>query len=104
MFCPKCGSLMMPKKEGDKTISVCVSCGYKKEGDVKLKDDKKKKEEVPEIRITDESQELPITEVKCPKCGNDKAYWWMQQTRASDEAPTRFFKCTKCGNTWREYQ
>jgi len=28
MFCPKCGSLLLPKKEGSKKILAC-SCGYK---------------------------------------------------------------------------
>jgi len=28
MFCPKCGSVLLPKKEGSKKTLVC-SCGYK---------------------------------------------------------------------------
>ena len=28
MFCPKCGSVLLPKKEGSKKVLVC-SCGYK---------------------------------------------------------------------------
>ncbi|MCE4604188.1 MAG: transcription elongation factor [Aeropyrum sp.] len=30
-FCPKCGGVMLPKREGDKTLLVCNSCGYKME-------------------------------------------------------------------------
>lgn len=31
--CPKCGSLMVPQKRGDKIVLVCTnpSCGYEKE-------------------------------------------------------------------------
>ncbi|MEM2020878.1 MAG: DNA-directed RNA polymerase subunit M [Zestosphaera sp.] len=28
-FCPKCGTMLMPVKEGDKTYLVCPRCGYK---------------------------------------------------------------------------
>src|SRR3989338_5204870 len=28
MFCPKCGSILLPKKEGSKKLLAC-SCGYK---------------------------------------------------------------------------
>ena len=28
MFCAKCGSILLPKKEGSKKVLVC-SCGYK---------------------------------------------------------------------------
>ena len=28
MFCPKCGSVLLPKKEGSKKVLIC-SCGYK---------------------------------------------------------------------------
>lgn len=33
-FCPKCGSLMIPKKKHDGLYLVCTSCGY----EVKAKD------------------------------------------------------------------
>ncbi|MEM0015368.1 MAG: DNA-directed RNA polymerase subunit M [Zestosphaera sp.] len=28
-FCPKCGTMLMPVKEGDKTYLVCPRCGYR---------------------------------------------------------------------------
>jgi len=62
-------------------------------------DDKK---EVAVVR--DKGEEIhPIVNEECPKCGNDRAYFWTVQTRASDESETKFFKCTKCGHTRREY-
>ncbi len=30
-FCPKCGGTMLPRREGAKTLLVCVRCGYKEE-------------------------------------------------------------------------
>jgi DNA-directed RNA polymerase subunit M len=45
---------------------------------------------------------LPKTQETCPSCGNDEAYWYMQQIRAADESETRFYVCTECDHTWRE--
>lgn len=28
-FCPKCGTMLMPVKEGSKTYLTCPRCGYK---------------------------------------------------------------------------
>ncbi|MDQ4074178.1 MAG: hypothetical protein M3162_07750 [Thermoproteota archaeon] len=47
-----------------------------------------------------EGDSIVDTEV-CPKCGNNKARWWMVQTDSADEPSTQFFRCTKCNNTWR---
>ena len=51
----------------------------------------------------EEISTLPTTKVTCPKCGNTKAEWWLQQTRSADEAETRFLRCLECKHTWREY-
>jgi len=105
-FCPKCGSRMVLKKEGKKNVYYCEKCGYSEPArDVKLVITKGK--EKAKIKVLDEKNEalkpLPITNVTCPKCGYDKAYWWIVQTRGADESPTQFFRCVRCGYTWREY-
>ena len=104
MFCPKCGSILRPKKEDGKTIMYC-SCGYTSKAEsTTLKEEKNHDKEEADVEVVDKDIEtLPVTEAECPKCGNDKAYYWLQQTRAGDEAETRFLKCTKCKHTWREY-
>ncbi len=103
MFCPKCGALLLPKKEKDKTIFAC-SCGYssKTKEKIELKEEKKTAEK--QIEIVDEQEtSLPETETECPKCGNKKAGYWLIQTRAGDEPETKFLRCTKCKHTWRDY-
>ncbi|MBD3204073.1 transcription factor S [Candidatus Woesearchaeota archaeon] len=103
MFCPKCGSLLVPKKENKKKILSC-SCGYtnKKPKNIELKEVMKKPEK--DLEPVDEDVEaLPLAEAECPKCQHRKAYFWMVQTRASDEAETKFFKCEKCKHIWRDY-
>ena len=103
MFCPKCGSLLVPKKEGGKRILVCPSCGYsdKKTTQHLLKETLKPKKEI-EV-VEEKNDHLPEVEMKCPKCGNNKAYYWLVQTRAGDESETKFYKCTACNYTWRDY-
>jgi DNA-directed RNA polymerase subunit M len=54
------------------------------------------------IDVSDSESGLPTTEVNCPECENDRAYWYMQQIRAADESETRFFVCTECEHRWRE--
>ena len=103
MFCPKCGSLLLPSKEGNKTIVKC-KCGYESKNDVDgtIKEEVKQKEGL--TGVADESLEtLPITDADCPKCLHKKAYFWEVQTRAADEAPTKFLKCEKCKHIWRDY-
>lgn len=108
-FCPECGSLMNPKKEGGRVILACSNCGHEEEEEIsesesesyKMVEEAEGKEETPVIEKDEES--LPKTSKKCPKCEHGEAYWWMQQTRSADEPSTRFYRCVKCGNTWREY-
>jgi len=97
---------MLPKKIEKGHVLVCNSCGYTKKAE-KLEEYKvvKPAEREEKVTVIGEGAKpaLPTTRTKCPKCGHDTAYWWLQQTRAADEATTRFYRCTKCGHTWREY-
>jgi len=101
-FCPKCGAILVVNEKGK---AICAGCGYhpKKKPKLQLSEKIVKKDE---IKMIDESKERtdPITEIKCPKCGNKKAYFWTRQTRASDESETKFYECTKCNHTWRVYK
>jgi len=101
MFCPKCGSILMPKQEDGKEVKGC-SCGYTEGGGMELRE--KKETEAIDIPIIEKEEEVnPITQAECPKCGHDEARWWTIQTRAADEPETKFFRCTKCKKTWRDY-
>lgn len=105
LFCPKCSSILMPKKEGSKTVSVC-SCGYKsKEGGAgKLKENVKNKSGKVEVVDSEEDMKaLPKMKIECSKCQNQEAVFWEVQTRAADEPATKFMKCTKCKHIWRDY-
>jgi DNA-directed RNA polymerase subunit M len=102
MFCPKCGSLLKPKTEKKKKVLAC-SCGYtaKDGGTAEIKE-KVAREEKKVSVVSEDENVLPETDVKCPECGNDVAYYWTQQMRAGDEPETKFLKCKKCKHVWRD--
>ena len=103
MFCPKCGSVLLPKKEGNKKVILC-SCGYKSDNIelTKITETVTKKEKEVEV-IEKEIEILPKTDAKCDKCGHKTAFFWTLQTRAGDEPETKFMRCEKCRHTWRDY-
>jgi len=107
-FCPKCRSVMMPVKMNGKTVYRCPKCGYVEDIDPSTKHVDRmiieKKANDDPIVIEAQESSLPKIKAYCPKCGNDEAYYWVQQTRAADEPPTRFYRCTRCGYSWREYE
>ena len=103
MFCPKCGSLLKPKTEKKKKVLAC-SCGFatKDLSSAEIKETVKRDNTVVAIVKEDDSS-LPETDARCPECGNEKAFYWTQQTRAGDEPETKFLKCKKCKHIWRDY-
>jgi len=97
-FCPKCKSIMMPKKKQ----YVC-GCGHKEEAEaVIITEAASERKEV--VVVENEISVNVIIDAECSKCGNWKAEYWEIQTRSADEPATRFHKCTKCGHVWREYK
>lgn len=103
MFCPKCGSILLPKKDANKKVFVC-SCGYKSSRieQTKITENVVKKEKGVEV-VEKNTLMLPKTKAECEKCSNREAYYWTVQTRAGDEPETKFMRCVKCGYTWRDY-
>jgi len=114
VFCPKCGSIMVPRRKGDRTVLVCPRCGYEVDASksnpapLLLKRRVQHRKEVERTYVIDVEEIFKgvpkMRGVKCPKCGHDEAYYKIIQTRRADEPPTRIYKCTKCGHVWREYE
>lgn len=91
---------MMKKDNG---TWVCGSCGFTESADPEAQYVVTEGQEVGEIiESTGGDSGLPTTNAACASCGNDTAYWYMQQIRSADESETRFFVCTKCDHRWRE--
>jgi DNA-directed RNA polymerase subunit M len=99
MFCPKCKGLMYPK-EGK---IECRKCGYIQEKRSKnVVVSKQEEKELTLLEDEESSNILPKTKIKCPKCGNNEAFWILRQMRGSDEPESRFYTCTNCKHKWRE--
>ena len=100
-FCPKCGCVLVEKK--NKSFG-CPRCNYKSKDKINLETSEniETKKEITVITNNDVDV-FPVINATCSKCNNKEAYFWTSQTRAGDEAETRFFRCTKCRHTWREY-
>jgi len=68
---------------------------------------KERKRTENEITIVDDEDEkiktMPTIQIRCPKCDNNLAFWWLRQLRAADESEVRFFRCVECSHTWRQY-
>lgn len=108
-FCPNCGGMILPQKDGDDEdapiVLKCTTCGYDSSEVDKTEYSVDKKVESSETVIMrgDESGLRSTVREICPKCGHDRASYELLQTRSADEAPTRFFTCEKCGYKWRGY-
>lgn len=102
MFCPKCGSILMPKNSDGKKVMLC-SCGFTDKNMESAKIKEKIKSEKKIDVVENEKESLPLTDAECPKCKHKKAYYWMVQTRAGDEPETKFLKCEACKHIWRDY-
>ncbi|MFH1053764.1 MAG: transcription factor S [Candidatus Woesearchaeota archaeon] len=103
MFCPKCGSILMPKKDKNKKVLAC-SCGYKLKStdDTRIKEIVENKSSRVEVIEKEQTGNI-LVDAECPRCKHNKATFWTIQTRASDEPETKFYKCEKCNHTWRDY-
>ena len=106
-FCEKCGHVLIVEKKKKHAYLICKKCGRKKKiAKEKIMISEKVVEGKKPIVVMGKDEglsELPKTKIMCPRCENNEAHWWMQQTRAADEPPTIFYKCTKCGYSWRSY-
>ena len=84
MFCPECKSMLISSGGQLK----CRKCGYirKIEAADQMTHTRERKEK--EIMIVDEEGEslrtMPTIQIKCPKCENNLAIWWLRQLRAAD--------------------
>jgi len=103
-FCSECGT--MCTIDHKKRCYVCTKCGIEQPMTEKMIITRNTNNHDKIVVIGKKEQNLrttPQVKAECQKCGNDKAYWWMVQTRGIDESSTQFYRCTKCGYTWRDY-
>lgn len=121
-FCPSCGSILPNLRATGKV--KCFTClvdwppeGKKSHSLLSLPDrihslflsvpvfgDMKSEFTIPfntynkrkNVAKEEDSDEGPIVERVCPKCGNDQMSYATLQLRSADEGQTVFYTCTKC--------
>ena len=95
MFCPECKSMLMSSGGQLK----CRKCGYVRKIESSERMTREKKRTENEITIVDDEDDkvktMPTIQIKCPKCENNLAIWWLRQLRAADESEVRFFRCNR---------
>jgi DNA-directed RNA polymerase subunit M len=109
-FCPRCGTRLKLKLEKSRSLLYCEKCGFQESAGTSAAATTEvtvSEENTGELKVVGEKEEkiqtMPTTNIECPKCGHNTAFWWFLQTRSGDEPPTQFFRCAKCGHTWRQY-
>ena len=90
MFCPKCGSILVPRKEDSKKMLVC-SCGYKTAQVVgaTIRETIPKTEKDVEVIDKGELQTLPKTTAECPNAAiGQLTSGWCRQGQATSLKPS----------------
>lgn len=99
-FCGQCKSLVYPVA-GKLT---CKKCGWAADGPAKSSVVRSEAQGQARVVREEKLEARPQQSVTCPKCGHDKAFFHLMQTRRSDEPPTQINECVKCQHSWRDYQ
>lgn len=100
-FCPKCGNLLIPRREGNKFYGECGKCNFSRELKIlKTKENLEPKKKVGR-GIGKEENPLATYHSKCPKCGYEKAQIIDMGIFYSDEDNLILLKCGKCGHSER---
>jgi DNA-directed RNA polymerase subunit M len=100
-FCPQCKKLVYPKDGG----LACrnPACGWSSSKPAESRIVKAESQGKSRVVLEEKVEARPEQVTTCPKCGHDKAYFHLMQTRRSDEPPTQINECVKCGHSWRDY-
>eukprot|EP01137_Pigoraptor_chileana_P021059 Opistho-2@84289 len=106
LFCPTCANVLIVEQGSASFRFKCQTCPYMYDITQAISHKKytKLKEVDDVLGGTEAWENVDTTEVTCPKCSNDSAYFMQIQTRSADEPMTVFYKCTNhdCNHQWRD--
>eukprot|EP00049_Salpingoeca_infusionum_P013888 m.258917 g.258917 ORF g.258917 m.258917 type:complete len:109 (+) comp15549_c0_seq1:119-445(+) len=106
LYCPHCGTvLLLDSSSSSGFYFSCKLCPYKHDMNKKViaRQMPRQKKTLDDIFGSEEARKAQSkTEVDCPKCHHNYAYYMQMQTRSADEPMTIFYSCEKCSHTWNE--
>ncbi|KAH6570394.1 hypothetical protein BASA82_000897 [Batrachochytrium salamandrivorans] len=103
-FCPQCANLLLVQPGTDGNELFCQLCPYI----CKVEKPFTKRYTFPRKEVDDvlggssSWENVDQTDVTCPECEHNRAFFMQIQIRSADEPMSIFYKCVKCGNHWRE--
>lgn len=101
-FCPKCGDILIPEKQGEKFFASCQKCGFSKQvKQLKERENLEPKKKAEGVDIVRNESPLATYKHKCSKCGHGKAQIIDMGVFYSDEDNLILLKCGKCGYSER---
>ncbi|KAI8992546.1 putative DNA-directed RNA polymerases III 12.5 kDa polypeptide [Pilobolus umbonatus] len=105
LFCPICANLLLIENDGGQSF-FCQSCPYVYNIHSRHTSRRVlKRKEVDDVLGGAEAwKNVDSTEVTCPKCEHERAYFMQIQIRSADEPSSIFYKCCneECQFQWRE--
>ncbi|KAI7879499.1 hypothetical protein K492DRAFT_230939 [Lichtheimia hyalospora FSU 10163] len=105
LFCPICSNMLLIENEDGQDF-FCQTCPYS----YKIKQRHTTRKELQRKEVddvlggADAWKNVDSTEITCPKCEHERAFFMQIQIRSADEPMSIFYKCCNdaCQHQWRE--
>ncbi|KXN84422.1 DNA-directed RNA polymerase II subunit RPB9 [Leucoagaricus sp. SymC.cos] len=107
-FCSECNNLLYPKADQQRRVMVyaCRICNYDEFGENKCvyRNDllTVTKEQVGVTTDLGGDPTLAHSNITCPRCGNDDAVFYQDQSKRKETRMILFFVCAKCDHSFAD--
>ncbi|KAH8112319.1 hypothetical protein DFH11DRAFT_1609203 [Phellopilus nigrolimitatus] len=104
LFCPTCANLLVISAETGFNKWACNTCAYEFPITKQMTSRERLERKAVDDVLGGEAtwRDADSTSIACPKCDNERAYFYQLQIRSADEPMTTFYRCTKCTHQWRD--
>ncbi|EPQ51866.1 hypothetical protein GLOTRDRAFT_80865 [Gloeophyllum trabeum ATCC 11539] len=107
-FCSECNNLLYPKADSARRVMVyaCRICAYDEVGENQCvyRNDllTVTKEKVGVTTDLGSDPTLAHSNISCPRCGNEDAVFFQDQSKRKETRMILFFVCTKCDHSFMD--
>lgn len=107
-FCSECNNLLYPKADQQRRIMVyaCRICPYDEIGENKCvyRNDllTVTKEQMGVVTDLMNDPTLAHADMPCPKCGNEDAVYFQDQSKRKETRMILFYVCTRCNHSFTD--